>query len=138
MARSPIRRYLLVGVVLSAVPAVVFGSLVFADWTEARYWTDGVPRQVKMAIDHGDRLHFVGHLAVGRLFDLCRCAEEIAADQYHRANAHATTARQRALVTSDRPQRFEEAVSDIGGILVSGLRWAQRGSTWVLMRLPLG
>jgi hypothetical protein len=126
---------------LSLLPTIVLGCLVFADWTQTRHWndgTDGLPDQLGAAIEYGDHLHFVGHLVLGRLFDWVPWAQDIAADQYDRAGAHARTARQQALVTSERPQNTGEAVSDLGGIALSGLRWAYRGTTWLLMRSLLG
>jgi hypothetical protein len=134
MQRLLCRRFLLVSVMPIAASALVLGSLVFADWTESRHWSDSVLHQLELAIEHGDRLHYVGHLALGRLFDLSPGMAQLAADQYQRAAAHATTARQRALVTSERPQTLETLVSDVGGITVSGWRWAQRGATWLLER----
>jgi hypothetical protein len=117
-----------------AASALVLGSLVFADWTESRHWSDSVPHQIELAIEHGDRLHYVGHLALGRLFDLGPGMEHLAIEQYWRAEAHATTERQLALVTSARPQTLETQVSDVGGITASGFRWAQRGTIWLLDR----
>jgi hypothetical protein len=57
-------------------------------------------------------LHYVGHLVLGRALDLCGCAGDVAAEQYERARRHGRTARQRALVTSDRPRTLAEWVGD--------------------------
>jgi hypothetical protein len=120
------------------MPAVVLGCLIFADWTEARHWDNRLPQQVGDAIEYGDHLHFVSHLVLGRLLSLTPWTKAVAADQYDRASAHATTARQRALVTSDRPQSPSDALLDLVGIIASGLRWGQRGAAWLLVRSPLG
>ncbi len=128
------RRCLGVGLVLAVVPAIVLGSLVFADWTQARHWEDGFPDQLGAAIEYGDHLHFVGHLLLGRVLDLCACARDVAADQYERAEWHGRTARQLALVTSDRPRSALEWVVDGAGIVASGARWGERGTLWLAAR----
>jgi hypothetical protein len=120
------------------LPAVVLGCLVFADWTQARHWNDGkdgLPGQLGAAIEYGDHLHYVGHLLLGRALDACACAEDVAADQYERAGWHGRTARQLALVTSDRPRTPPEWVGDGAGIVASGARWGWQGTLWLVARL---
>jgi len=127
------------GLVLVLLPAVVLGGLVFADWTQARHWNgggDGFAGQLGAAIEYGDRLHYVGHLLLGRTLDLCACAEDVAAEQYKRAQWHGRTARQLALVTSDRPRTPAEWVGDGAGIVASGARWGRQGTLWLTARLP--
>jgi hypothetical protein len=129
------RRCLGAGLVLAVVPVIVLGSLVFADWTQARHWEDDFPGQLGAAIEYGDHLHFVGHLLLGRVLDLCACAHDVAADQYERAEWHGRTARQLALVTSDRPRSVSEWLGDGVGIVASGARWGARGTLWLAPRL---
>ena len=129
-------RILLISLVMTLVPTIiVVAALVVADWREARHRAPGVIPAVAHAVDRGDRLHYVGHLVLGRLFDACPCTESIAADQYHRADQHARTERQQALVTTARPDSMEEVPSDVVGIVMSGLRWGQGGAGWLLGRL---
>src|SRR5215212_4198364 len=128
-------RILLTSLVMALVPTIIVAALVVADWRETRHRAPGVIPAVAHAVDRGDRLHYVGHLVLGLLFDVCPCTESIAADQYHRADQHARTARQRALVTSARPETLEEVPTDVGGIVMSGLRWGQHGAAWLLVRL---
>lgn len=124
---------------VALLPAVVLGGLVLADWTQVRHWKDGrdgLSEQLGAAIEYGDHLHYVWHLALGRGLDLCGCARDVAADQYERAQWHGRTARQLALVTSDRPRTPAEWVGDGAGIAASGARWGWQGTLWLAVRLP--
>ncbi len=114
--------------------AVTFASLLFADWVEARYRQPTLARQIWYAFDRGHRLHYVGHLAAGRLADLCGCAPRFAEDQYNRATWHARTGRQLALVTVERPARVEDFPSDTLGIANSSARWAHAAVGWLADR----
>jgi hypothetical protein len=121
------------------LPAAVLGGLVFADWTQVRHRNggeDGLTGQLGAAIEYGDRLHYVGHLLLGRALDLCACAGDAAAEQYERAQWHGRTARQLALVTSSRPRSPAEWIGDSAGIVASGGRWGWQGTLWLASRLP--
>jgi lysophospholipase L1-like esterase len=112
---------------------VLVACLIVADWAEeGRYRRPGLPAQVGWVIEHGDRLHYVGHLLLGRVLDLCPCTVELASDQYERADAHARTVRQRALVTYERPHTPRAVLSDFGEIVTDGLRWGKQGVTWLV------
>ena len=113
----------------------VHPDLCFADWREARHEAGGSVPALARALDGGDRLHYVWHLGFGRLFALCPCTAPLAAEQYERAEWHTRTARQRALITSERPQTLPETLSDVGEIATSGLRWGRDGALWLLARL---
>ena len=128
-------RLFLTASTLGLVPTLVVSSLMVADSLEVRHRAPDLLAGVVLTIDRGDRLHFVGHLVLGRTLDLCACADHVAADQYERATWHARTARQLALVTSARPQAPTEWVADGAGAIVSGARWGQRGSLWLVGRL---
>jgi lysophospholipase L1-like esterase len=133
MLRPAIRRCPLVRAVLAVPMVVLVACLIVADWAEeGRYRRAGFPAQVGWVIEHGDRLHYVGHLLLGRVLDLCPCTDELAADQYDGADAHARTVRQRALVTDERPHTPQAVLSDFGEILTGGLRWGKQGVTWLL------
>lgn len=130
------RRRLFVGAVVALLgPAVAVLSLIVADWTEVRHQTPDPLTSIEVTIDRGDRLHYVGHLFLGRVLDLCACATDVAADQYDRALWHTRTTRQLALVTYQRPRAPLEWVTDGAGIVVSGARWGERGSLWLTARL---
>ena len=79
----------LVGVVL--VGALAAGSLLPQVWGMA----------VRMA--RTDEVHYGGHLLAGRLFSLWPGTAELAEEQYARGLYHARTARQTALLTTQRP-----------------------------------
>ena len=130
-----IGRLFLAGVALVLAPTLVLFSLIVSDWIEVRHRASAPVTGVMLTIDRGDRLHYVGHLMLGRVLDLCACAGELAADQYDRAAWHARTARQLALVTSGRPQAPAEWAADGAEAIASGARWGQRGSLWLLERI---
>jgi hypothetical protein len=129
------RRLFLAAVAAILVPVMVVVGLILADWTEVRHRAPDPLTGVALAIDHGDRLHYVGHLVLGRALDLCACADDLAAEQYERAAWHVRTARQLALITSGRPQAPVEWAEDGAGAIASGVRWGERGSLWVVKRL---
>jgi hypothetical protein len=135
MGKAFLGRWASVGVLIALVPLVTFSALLFADWREARHRAPGPLPSLGRALDRGDRLHYVGHLALGRLYDLCPCTERLAAEQYERAEWHTRTERQQALVTSERPRTLHTMLSDLGGIMTSGLRWGHQGTAWLLARL---
>src|SRR5829696_3349580 len=83
------------GSAIVLVPLTLIAGLVLADWREAPRTAPEFVPSVSWAIDRGDRLHYVGHLVLGRLLELCPCTAPMAADQYDRADAHARTTRQR-------------------------------------------
>src|SRR5690349_3728472 len=122
------RRFALLAAVGAFIPVVTFASLVFADWRETRRQVGGGGPALVRAFDDGDRLHYVWHLGFGRLFALCPCTERLAVDQYERAEWHTRTARQQALITSERPRTLPEALSDLSEIATSGLRWGRDGA----------
>jgi hypothetical protein len=59
-----------------------------------------------------ERLHYGLHLVAGRVLSLTPWTEGLAEDQYYRATYHAHTPRQRALVTTDRPDDLPERIED--------------------------
>src|SRR5687768_12231471 len=96
------------GAVIAMPRVVLVACLIVADWAEkARYRRAGLPAQIDWAIEHGDRLHYVGHILLGRIFDLCPCTDGLADDQYDRAASHAWTVQHRALVTHERPHTLQ-------------------------------
>src|SRR4051794_39673345 len=135
MGVGQMRRLFFVATALVLAPAVVVLGLIVADWTEIHHRARDPLTAVALTIDRGDRLHYVGHLMLGRALDLCACADHVAADQYDRATWHARTARQLALVTYNRPRAPLEWVTDGAGAITSGARWGERGSLWLVGRL---
>ena len=99
-------------------------GLVVADWREVRSQRGTLLGQVATAIDHGDHLHYVVHLTLGRVDDSTPFTEAFAEDQNDRAIRYARTPRQIALVTTDRPATLGEHVLDALGIVDSGVNWA--------------
>jgi len=135
---SGIRRlqFLLAGIACVAlIGMVTLAGLVLADWREARSERSTLLSQLAYAVDRGDHLHYVVHLGLGRLADLCPCTRVLAEDQYVRALQHVRTERQEALVTSQRPQSPRALVGDAFEILDSGLRWADIATGWVASRV---
>jgi hypothetical protein len=113
---------------------VTLGGLLVADWREARHERGRLLAQVAHALDRGDRLHYVMHLVIGRVADLCPCTRGFAEDQYARALYHARTARQEALVTTERPTSTGDVLVDAVGMLGSGIRWTFTASAWLVGR----
>ena len=124
-------RLFLAGLALSLVPVMTVLGLIVADWIELRHRAPDPVTGVVLTIDRGHRLHYVGHLLLGRALDLCACADTLAADQYYRAAWHARTVRQLQLVTVARPRGPKAWVTDGIGIVASGVHWGQRGSLWL-------
>jgi hypothetical protein len=56
-----------------------------------------------LRVAHTDEVHYGGHLVAGRLFSLLPGGAELAENQYARGLYHARTARQTALLTTQRP-----------------------------------
>src|SRR5437763_429632 len=102
------------------------------DWREIRYVRHGGLGQVAAAIDHGDHLHYVVHLAIGRAADLTPWTRKLADDQYLRAAQHVRTGRQEALVTTERPTTLKARVLDALGILDSGIHWGDIAANWAV------
>ena len=119
---------------LAFIGMLTLAGLVVADWREVRYERATPLGQVAMAIDHGDRLHYVVHLAVGRLTDVTPWTTWYAEDQYNRAIRHAKTERQIALVTTDRPATLRQRVLDTLGVINSGFNWADDAGRWAVKR----
>ena len=119
------------GLVLVVV-VVTLASLVVADWAEAQDRKSGLLPQLVYALDGGDHLHYVVHLVLGRVLDLCPGTRSLAEEQYRRAMAHARTGHQLALVTSQQPTTLRQRVADAAGMLGSGVRWGARGATWLV------
>jgi hypothetical protein len=124
-------RLCLAAMAIVVSPVILALSLTVADWTEIRHRTRDPLTAVALTIDRGDRLHYVGHLMLGRALDLCACADALAADQYYRAAWHARTVRQLQLVTVARPRGPMAWVTDGAGIVTSGVHWGERGSLWL-------
>jgi hypothetical protein len=135
METGLVRRFALLAAGVAVIPVITFASLVVADWRETRHQVGGAVPALVRVFDAGDRLHYVWHLGFGRLFALCPCTERLATEQYERAEWHTRTARQQALITSERPRTLPEELSDIAEIAASGLRWGQDGALWLLARL---
>jgi len=114
---------------------VMLVGLVAADWREARSERSTFLTQLAYAVDRGDHLHYVVHLGLGRIADLCPCTRRLADDQYVRALWHVRTERQEALVTSQRPMSPRAFVDDTVEIMGSGFRWADTATAWVASRV---
>jgi hypothetical protein len=80
----------------------VLGLAVFAP---------GITRAA-LQVGHDDQVHYLGHLAAGRLLSLCPGAAALAERQYARGMYHAHTPRQKALLTSGRPESFSERLKE--------------------------
>lgn len=119
---------------LALIGMLTFIGLFVADWREVRHQRPTIVGQVMTVLDHGDRLHYVVHLTLGRLADLNPYTEAFAEDQYDRAVRHARTERQVALVTTDRPSTFRQRVLDTLGIVGSGFNWAGTAGRWAVSR----
>src|SRR5262245_38425973 len=76
------------------------GLLVYADSAAAGDGSTNFGDQVRWAWEHGDHLHYAGHLAAGRLLDLCPCTRRAAAAHYYYARFHAVTPRQKAVLAN--------------------------------------
>ncbi len=74
-------------------------------------FTPGVTRAA-LQVGHDDQFHFLGHLAAGRLLSLCPCAATLAERQYARGMYHARTPRQKALLTTARPETVGERLKE--------------------------
>jgi hypothetical protein len=127
-------------VLLASVPFVVLAvgavaGIACADWLESPPQARTPVAQLVWVLDRGDRLHYVGHLALGRLLDLCPCTRAVADDQYRRALPHARTPRQSALVGDVRPRGLNARLVDAVDVAASGVRWGRRGAAWVSTHL---
>lgn len=91
---------------------------------------DALPHAVEHQIRAHERLHYGLHLAAGRALGLCPCTRAAAQSQYAKAQPHAHTPRQRALVTTQVPQTAADYTTD--ALLLLGL------SLWAGVAHPVG
>jgi len=98
----------LVGLVLVGVLAV--GSLVPQVWGLA------------VRVARTDEVHYGGHLVAGRLLSLWPGGAELAENQYARGLYHARTARQTALLTTQRPTDARAHLAEAGMFAAEAVR----------------
>ena len=78
------------------------------------------------SLAHDNQVHYIGHLLAGRLFSLCPYTSRLAEDQYARGLYHATTPRQKALLTSQRPTTLRAHLAETPYLAAGALRRVSR------------
>jgi plastocyanin len=105
--------------------------LAYADFAMAANGSRDVGARAQWALEHGDHLHYAGHLAAGRLLDICPCTRRAAAAQYYYARFHAVTSRQMAVLATTRPGSASEWAAYVTGPLAVGFDWVGDGIGWL-------
>jgi hypothetical protein len=103
-----------VGLGAMALAGALFASIA---WAVAG---DAAVRRADVFLHRHERLHFATHLAAGRLLSACPCSRGRADLEYWKAARHAPSARERALVTTERPRRLPDAPRDADRLLRYG------------------
>jgi hypothetical protein len=76
--------------------------------------------RLALQVGHDDQVHYVVHLLAGRMLSLCPCTAQLADTQYERGMHHAHTPRQKALLTTARPNNLRQRLEETP-VLVSAL-----------------
>jgi plastocyanin len=126
-----------IGLIAAAVLAVAgLGLLVAADAVTPGDGSQDAAGRLDWAIHSGDHLHFAGHVAAGRLLDVCPCTRGLADGQYYRAHFHAVTPLQLAVAATTRPHSPAEWTIYVGGPLGIGRDWLGDGLAWLSGQRP--
>jgi plastocyanin len=115
---------------MSVLVMIGVGLLVYADSAIAADGSTDFADQVRWAWEHGDHLHYAGHLAAARLFDLCPCTRRRAAAHYYYARFHAVTPRQKA-VLANVPGNLTSLAAYVTGPIAVGFDWVGDGFKWL-------
>src|SRR5262249_847635 len=117
--------------VLAATFVVGMALLFYADFTTAANGSSDPRTRAAWALDHGDHLHFAGHIVLGRVLDPCPCSRRPAAARYFYAKFHAVTARQKSVATTTEPHNLREWATYLGGPFGVAFDWLGDGIGWL-------
>jgi plastocyanin len=131
------RRLLLAGGVLVGLLFVSVVLLALADFTMAGNGSSDWRARAQWTWERGDRLHYAGHLAIGRVLDLCPCTRRAADAQYYYARFHAISPLQRQVVSNTRPAGPAAVAAYVVGPVAVGAEWLGDGLKWLGGQRPL-
>jgi len=122
--------------VLVTLAAIGLGLLFYADFSMAGNGSSDRRAQAAWALEHGDHLHFAGHLLAGRLLDVCPCTRRAAAAQYFYGRFHAVTPLQKSVIGNTNPHSIADVAAYLSGPFGVGFEWVGDGVSWLRGNRP--